>query len=144
MCKLDWNSICCLVFLCITDIFFFSSLISEAVTGVVGRADIGACLFFIASLLAYIKSHELSTNVSLLGWSNTKWRWLIFCFLLCIASMLTKEHGITVLGACAVYEVMILISSNRKQNLTVALTQASVSSLNRQARFVFFYHSIIA
>ena len=97
-------------------------------TGVVGRADIGACLFFIASLLAYIKSHEVSTNVSLLGWSNTKWRWLIFCFLLCIASMLTKEHGITVLGACAVYEVMILIISNRKQNLTVALTQASVSS----------------
>lgn len=110
-------------------------------TGIVGRADIGACLFFIASLLAYIKSHEVATNVSLLGWSNTKWRWLIFCFLLCIASMLSKEQGITVLGACAVYEIMILISSNRKQNLAVALTQASVSSLNHQARYFFIIPS---
>ena len=116
------------MFLCITDILFCSSLISEAVTGVVGRADIGACLFFLASLLAYIKSHEESTNVSLLGWNDTRWRWLIFCFLLCIASMLCKEQGITVLGTCAVYEVVALISSNRKQNLTVTLTQASVSS----------------
>jgi len=40
--------------------------------------------------------------------------------------MLSKEQGITVLGACAVYEVTVILTSNKKQKLSMALMQVSV------------------
>lgn len=101
-------------------------LLSEAVTGIVGRADVGACLFFIASFLAYIKSHKIPSNISLHKQSYTQWPWLLLCFVMCTASMLSKEQGITVLGTCAVYEIMILFSYSKKQTLFVSLTKVGV------------------
>ncbi|XP_044173138.1 protein O-mannosyl-transferase TMTC2-like isoform X2 [Acropora millepora] len=105
-------------------LFAVHAIHTEAVTGVVGRADVQACLFFILSLLAYIKSPvEVSSNISFVGWRNTRWRWMFLCLVLCIISMLSKEQGITVLGTCAVYEIMVIINSNRKQNPWEILTQ---------------------
>lgn len=103
----------------------------EAVTGVVGRADVEACLFFIASFLAYIKSHKAATNTSLYRHNNTRWPWLLLCFVTCVASMLSKEQGITVLGVCAVYEVMVLFSSSKKQTVYVTLNEVSVWYLDK-------------
>lgn len=94
-------------------------------TGIVGRADVGACLFFIASFLAYIKSHKSPTKVSLHKQGHTGWPWLLLCFVMCLASMLSKEQGITVLGTCVVYEVMILFSYNKKQTIFVILSKVS-------------------
>lgn len=109
-------------------VFFPFGFSSEAVTGVVGRADVQACLFFILSLLAYMKSPvEVSSNISFVGLRNTKWRWMLLCLVLCIASMLSKEQGITVLGTCAVYEIMVIINSNRKQNPWEILTRVSMT-----------------
>lgn len=105
-------------------LFAIHPIHTEAVTGVVGRADIGACLFFIASFLAYIKSHKFTTNNSQLREVHTQWLWLVFCFLLCTASMLCKEQGITVLGVCAVYEVMVLLSHVKNQTNFAAISMA--------------------
>lgn len=99
--------------------------LTEAVTGVVGRADVEACFFFVASFLAYIKSHKAPTNTTLHKQNRNQWPWLLLCFVMCVASMLSKEQGITVLGVCAVYEVIILFSSNKKQAVFVTLTKVS-------------------
>lgn len=97
-------------------------------TGIVGRADIGACLFFIASLLAYIRSQKTFMQISRFGWSNIRWHWLLCSLVLSVASMLSKEQGITVLGVCAVYEILLLISNKKKkQNLSELLYQASIT-----------------
>ena len=40
--------------------------------------------------------------------------------------MLSKEQGITVLGVCAVYEILVLLSCNKKQTMYVTLTKVSV------------------
>ena len=79
-------------------------------------------MFFIASFLAYIKSHKFTTNNSQLREVHTQWLWLVFCFLLCTASMLCKEQGITVLGVCAVYEVMVLLSHVKNQTNFAAIS----------------------
>lgn len=106
-------------------LFAVHSIHTEAVTGVVGRADIQACLFFILSLLAYIRSpDEASSKDSLLGWRKTKWTWILLCFVFSVASMLSKEQGITVLGTCAVYEIIVILSRGRKYCLSGELTQA--------------------
>lgn len=110
-------------------------------TGVVGRADVEACFFFIASFLPYIKSHKAPTNTSLHKQSHTRWPWLLLCFVMCVASMLSKEQGITVLGVCAVYEVMLLLSYNKKQTMFVTLTKVSVfcNAVNSQFGFLDKY-----
>ena len=97
----------------------------EAVAGVVGRADIGACLFYIASLCTYIKScpcpgglsPRLSTKLCC-----TRWKWLFCSLAFCLASMLTKELGITVLGVCVVYEI-VAISNINVTDLMASLKQ---------------------
>ena len=45
--------------------------------------------------------------------------------------MLSKEQGITVLGVCAVYEVMVLFSSSKKQTVYVTLNEVSVWYLDK-------------
>ena len=104
---------------------YVTCFLTEAVTGVVGRADVEACFFFIASFLAYIKSHKAPTNTTLHKQNHNQWPWLLLSFVMCVASMLSKEQGITVLGVCAVYEVIILFSSNKKQTVFLTLTKVS-------------------
>ncbi|RWS26690.1 transmembrane and TPR repeat-containing protein-like protein [Leptotrombidium deliense] len=60
---------------------------TEAVTGIVGRAELLAACFYFLALIAYTKS-QLS---------------LFKIFSIC--SLLSKEQGITVLGVCFVYEL---------------------------------------
>ena len=80
--------------------------IVEAVAGVVGRADVGACMFFLCSLLAYIKASSRDVPYSSDRFSTTGWKWLFGSMMLSAFAMLTKEQGITVLGVCAVYDVV--------------------------------------
>lgn len=91
---------------------------TEAVAGVVGRADVLACLFFLLALCLYIdycnaRMHRRSP-VTVNGcrpavWRRTDVRWFYFAgFVVCTcASMLSKEHGVTVIAVCLVYDVLI-------------------------------------
>ncbi|XP_070611870.1 protein O-mannosyl-transferase TMTC2 [Erythrolamprus reginae] len=74
---------------------------TEAVAGIVGRADIGACLFFLLSLVCYIK-HCCTRN-----YSEGTWGWILGAGLCATCSMLWKEQGVTVLAVSAVYDVFV-------------------------------------
>ncbi|EDV26907.1 uncharacterized protein TRIADDRAFT_22709 [Trichoplax adhaerens] len=71
---------------------------TEAVTGLVGRADVGCCFFYLLSLLSYMDyCHGQGSSLK-----------LVLCLLCAISAMLMKEQGITVLGICIIYDIFIL------------------------------------
>ena len=74
----------------------------ESIASIVGRADVGAAIFFILSIMSYIKFCKNSDNN---GKADNYCLYL--SLLLASLSMLTKEHGITALGVCAVYHLFI-------------------------------------
>ncbi|UYV72594.1 hypothetical protein LAZ67_9003892 [Cordylochernes scorpioides] len=64
---------------------------AEAVAGVVGRAELQACLFFLLALLAF-RSGRLGMPAAVLATG---------------AAMLSKEHGVTALAVCGVLDVFV-------------------------------------
>ncbi|KAI1883358.1 hypothetical protein AGOR_G00230600 [Albula goreensis] len=98
---------------------------TEAVSGIVGRADILACLLFLLAFLSYIRSVgggscvEEGAPPTLSGWS------LLLSLLLGACAMLVKETGITVFGVCVLYDGLVLchkplvrsLSGGRVRNL---------------------------
>ncbi|EDW32805.1 GL10177 [Drosophila persimilis] len=77
---------------------------TEAVTGVVGRAELLSSICFLAAFLSYAKSVGDSGCTR-----RTNWLGLFFCFGSCLsASMLCKEQGITIAGICVVYELFVV------------------------------------
>ena len=71
---------------------------TEAVTGVVGRAELLASIFFLSALLKYKN----------LCWKRTvEWKGLMWISLLVAFSMLCKEQGITVIAMCALHEIFV-------------------------------------
>lgn len=71
----------------------------EAVSGIVGRADVMASNIFLLAFLVYHFSQSKSKSI---------WKHLILLTTIILSgiSMLFKENGITVLGFCLVYEIM--------------------------------------
>lgn len=80
---------------------------TEAVAGVVGRADVGACAFFLVALFSYMKYCESRDDSVSVESKQHKKTYLRTTLGLTMASMLTKEHGITVLSVCAVYDLLV-------------------------------------
>lgn len=86
-------------------IFASHPIHTEAVSGIVGRADVAAGLFFMLAFASYIKytrthnSLHLYATIGLAG-----------------LSMLCKETGITVLGLCIVYHLVISRVKNETWN----------------------------
>lgn len=88
---------------------------TEAVAGVVGRADVGAALFFLLSLLCYVRHcglrpvpHGAFQNRQCGGGSVIRcWGWMLGSLWFAAASMLWKEQGVTVLAVSAVYDLFV-------------------------------------
>lgn len=76
---------------------------TEAVAGVVGRADVGAALFFLLALRCYIRHCALRTS----GARRESWMWFLGTLACAACSMLWKEQGVTVLAVAAVYDVFV-------------------------------------
>jgi cell division protein FtsW (lipid II flippase) len=74
-------------------------MFSEAVAGLVGRADVGAALFYLASWLSYHRGCHHTT---------TRWSWIFLSMVFAALSMFTKEQGLTVIGVCLLYDVVII------------------------------------
>lgn len=73
---------------------------TEAVTGVVGRAELLSSVFFLLAFLSYIKATKPTRR--------TNWLYL-FYFVLCVTiAMFSKEQGITITGVCVVYELLVV------------------------------------
>uniref|UniRef100_A0A8C7Z1F5 Protein O-mannosyl-transferase TMTC3 n=1 Tax=Oryzias sinensis TaxID=183150 RepID=A0A8C7Z1F5_9TELE len=72
---------------------------TEAVTGVVGRAELLSSIFLLAAFLSYTKSTGADHSIV--------WTPIALTVVLVAAATLCKEQGITVVGICCVYEVFI-------------------------------------
>ncbi|GFR21026.1 protein O-mannosyl-transferase Tmtc3 [Trichonephila clavata] len=73
---------------------------TEAVTGIVGRAEILSSIFFLLAFLSYIKCSK--------SYLNTDRLQLCLCLFFIICATLSKEQGITVAGVCFLYELFIV------------------------------------
>ncbi|XP_014855747.1 PREDICTED: transmembrane and TPR repeat-containing protein 2-like [Poecilia mexicana] len=86
---------------------------TEAVAGVVGRADEGAALFFLLSLLCYVRHCGLRGRAG-------PWRlaaWLLSSLACAACSMLWKELGVTVLAVAALYDVCVFHRLKLRQTI---------------------------
>ncbi|XP_046394018.1 protein O-mannosyl-transferase Tmtc3 [Ischnura elegans] len=72
---------------------------TEAVTGVVGRAETLSSVFFLAALIFYTKAAKKR--------KETSWRYLAFSMISVATAMFCKEQGITITGVCVVYELFV-------------------------------------
>ncbi|KAF5297988.1 hypothetical protein FQA39_LY11863 [Lamprigera yunnana] len=72
---------------------------TEAVTGVVGRAETLSSIFFLAAFTLYCKSGKSK--------KATDWKCLSMAMISVATAMLCKEQGITITGVCAVYEIFV-------------------------------------
>lgn len=102
---------------------------TEAVAGVVGRADVGAALFFLLSLLCYGRHCELRQELYGAFKSSTSdgvsvtrcWGWMLGSLWCATASMLWKEQGVTVLAVSAVYDLFMFQRLRLRQALLLPL-----------------------
>ncbi len=75
---------------------------------IVGRAEVLSCIFFLLSLLSYLKAvASIDSYGSHSPLQHTRWTWLAVCLCLSACSLLSKEQGVTVLGVCAGYDVFL-------------------------------------
>lgn len=77
---------------------------TEAVAGIVGRADIGAAMFFLMAIISYEKATSIKDTTSTF--------WMFSCMFSALCALYTKEIGISVLAVCMTYEVLIVSKCN--------------------------------
>ncbi|XP_030643209.1 protein O-mannosyl-transferase TMTC1 [Chanos chanos] len=80
---------------------------TEAVSGIVGRADVLACLLFLLTFLSYIRSVSTYRSEDSLP-PTVSLRSLALSLFLGTCAMLVKETGITVFGVCVLYDALVL------------------------------------
>ncbi|XP_072256210.1 protein O-mannosyl-transferase TMTC1 [Pyxicephalus adspersus] len=80
---------------------------TEAVAGIVGRADVLACLLFLLAFLSYVRSVETESATDCVPGTRSPFL-LLLSLLLGTCAMLVKETGITVFGVCLVYDLQVL------------------------------------
>ncbi|XP_030844132.1 protein O-mannosyl-transferase TMTC3-like [Strongylocentrotus purpuratus] len=81
-------------------LFAVHAVHTEAVTGVVGRAEILSSVFMLLSFMAYVKAAEAN--------STTNWKYMSWSALLIVMATASKEQGITVAGICCIYEIFYI------------------------------------
>ncbi|XP_007252475.3 protein O-mannosyl-transferase TMTC2 [Astyanax mexicanus] len=101
---------------------------TEAVAGLVGRADVGAALCFLLSLLCYSRHCKVRPGHSyFFGW--TAQAWLAASLAAAAAAMLWKEQGVTVLAVSAVYDICVVHRMRLRQVLLLFLKRRNISLL---------------
>ncbi|XP_014223794.1 transmembrane and TPR repeat-containing protein CG4050 [Trichogramma pretiosum] len=88
---------------------------TEAVTGVVGRAETLSSLFYLAALMTYTKCCRSKRS--------TGWRSLIMSMFFVLVAMLCKEQGITATAVCVLYEIFV-VQRVRALDIVLALKSA--------------------
>ncbi|XP_050441799.1 protein O-mannosyl-transferase TMTC2-like [Adelges cooleyi] len=88
---------------------------ADAVASVVGRADVLSCVFFLLSFLCYKEyvRTRIHNRTSACGQRTTR-KFLVFCVVFALLSMLAKENGISVMAICIGYELVLRLRSIKK------------------------------
>lgn len=98
---------------------------TEAVAGVVGRADEGAALFFLLSLLCYVRHCKLRGHAGPLRLLA----WFVGSLMCAACSMLWKELGVTVLAVSALYDVCVFHRLTLRQIIALLYKRKNVHLL---------------
>lgn len=77
------------------------------VANVVGRAESLSCIFFLLSVLSYTHSIGGLRRSPLLPVSHVRWPFTLLSVVFAACAMLSKEQGITALGVCAAFDVLV-------------------------------------
>ncbi|KAM6153844.1 protein O-mannosyl-transferase TMTC1 isoform 3-T3 [Erethizon dorsatum] len=88
---------------------------TEAVAGIVGRADVLACLLFLLAFLSYNRSLDGHGAGGRLPPAASPF-FLLLSLLLGTCAMLVKETGVTVFGVCLVYDFFSLSHKQDKSS----------------------------
>ncbi|GAB5573650.1 protein O-mannosyl-transferase TMTC1 isoform X2 [Prionailurus iriomotensis] len=88
---------------------------AEMVAGIVGRADVLACLLFLLAFLSYNRSVD-QRHVGECFPPTVSPFFLLLSLLLGTCAMLVKETGITVFGVCLVYDLFSLSHKQEKSS----------------------------
>ena len=83
--------------------YFHFQIHTEAVTGVVGRAELLSSLAYLLALVCYQKAAVRKS-----AQRKTRWSYVLATLVFTTVSMLCKEQGITVLAVCVVFELCTL------------------------------------
>ena len=75
-------------------------LLAAQVSSVVGRAELMCAIFYLLSFLCYARG-ALKTS------GRTDWKRLTLSIFLTLCSLLSKEQGITSIGVCVAYDVLL-------------------------------------
>ncbi|XP_067137784.1 protein O-mannosyl-transferase TMTC1-like isoform X2 [Centruroides vittatus] len=88
----------------ITAALFFAShpIHTEAVSSIVGRADVLCCVLYLTSLIAYVRCSK-DTN----GITRKSITWFTISLISASLSLLAKEHGVTVVAVSLSYQVLL-------------------------------------
>lgn len=97
---------------------------TECVSGLVGRADLLGALFFILSFLFYVKCCSVDSDVNGSTY-KLSWKYLLSSMVSCCIAMLCKEQGITVLGVCCVYDLIVACEIDPASLLTKVSSKVS-------------------
>ncbi|KAM9684781.1 protein O-mannosyl-transferase TMTC1 isoform 2-T2 [Dama dama] len=92
---------------------------TEAVAGIVGRADVLACLLFLLAFLSYNRSVDQCCVGESFPPTASPF-FLLLSLFLGTCAMLVKETGITVFGVCLVYDLFSLSHNHDKSYLTAS------------------------
>ncbi|XP_057558288.1 protein O-mannosyl-transferase TMTC1 isoform X5 [Hippopotamus amphibius kiboko] len=88
---------------------------TEAVAGIVGRADVLACLLFLLAFLSYNRSVDQCCAGECFPPTASPF-FLLLSLFLGTCAMLVKETGITVFGVCLVYDLFSLSHNHDKSS----------------------------
>uniref|UniRef100_A0A670YK17 dolichyl-phosphate-mannose--protein mannosyltransferase n=1 Tax=Pseudonaja textilis TaxID=8673 RepID=A0A670YK17_PSETE len=118
----------------VTALFFAAHPIhTEAVTGIVGRADVLACLLFLLAFLSYNRSvDQLYVGEHFPPTASPSF--LLLSLFLGTCAMLVKETGITVFGVCLVYDGF-LTRQRKNGGLHVKMAGQPAASLQTPLHF---------
>jgi hypothetical protein len=110
----------------ITGLLFASHPIhTEAVAGIVGRADLIACNFYILTILSYIKHVQWRKKCYLRHWMA-----LCGAILSASAAVLCKETAVTALVICIIYDILKGFNTFLKDKVSIKLCSMFFSSIN--------------
>ncbi|GCB74546.1 hypothetical protein scyTo_0003637 [Scyliorhinus torazame] len=119
--------------------------LSNVVTGIVGRADVLACVLFLLAFLSYLRSVNCSHIGKYFPPTSSPF-FLLLSLFLGTCAMLVKETGITVFGVCLIYDLLVLCPNKLLMNLSAdrirGLLKLSAPYLKR-AGFVTVYVLLI-
>ncbi|XP_030844107.1 protein O-mannosyl-transferase TMTC3-like [Strongylocentrotus purpuratus] len=110
-------------------LFAVHAVHTEAVTGVVGRAELLSSIFMLLSFMAYVKAAEAN--------STTDWKYMSWSALLIVMATASKEQGITVAGICCIYEIFYV----QKIRLHTAVKKATENHFTIIPRTIMMNHN---